>query len=199
VYYARSRTHRALDHAKQPHRANERIERSRGGERAAVKGGEPMPRKPAKACPEGQRYCPDCAAEGLDGCRPVDEFYVKKAAGSKGGVRYTAYCKRHWNLRSTISKRKAAPDSPRRESQRRAAQAHYQRNKDAPAYKERQRANSAAYRKRNPEKAAAMHQAWVEGNREQHRRHNQAYRERQRARRAVVRKRRTDESDDCAE
>jgi hypothetical protein len=158
-----------------------------------------MPRKPAKACPEGQRYCPDCAAEGLDGCRPVDEFYVKKAAGDKSGVRYTAYCKRHWNLRSTLSKRNAAPDSPRRESQRRAAQAHYQRNKDTAAYKEQQRTNSAAYRKRNPEQAAAMHKAWVEGNREQHRRHNQTYRERKRARRAVVRKRSADESDDCAE
>lgn len=144
-----------------------------------------MPRQPAKACPEGQRYCPDCAADGLDGCRPIEEFGPPvKAARYKGGVRYPAYCKRHAYKRET-TRRVAAPEgSATRTWMREAGRRHYQRHKDDPDWKTNRAAIYKAYRGRNPAKLAALYKAWAERNPEQRKASIAAFRARHRVRRA---------------
>lgn len=129
-----------------------------------------MPRQPAKTCPEGQRYCPDCAAEGLEGCRPLDEFGPPvKAARYKGGVRWPAFCKRHKHLRET-KRRAAAPEgSQTRDSMRAASRRHYQRYKDDDDWKARRASILKAYRQRNKAQIAASYKAWAAANRERRR------------------------------
>ena len=77
------------------------------------------------------KHCPDCAAEGLDGERPLEEFYRVKAERYAGGYRYGAYCKRHTKARTAAAAKNATEGSKLREASQRASRAWKQRNPEA--------------------------------------------------------------------
>lgn len=120
---------------------------------------------PKRECPDGERWCPDCARERSGpGCTPLDEWNAGQS-----------YCKRHQMARSNAW-RSNLPEEVARERRRAADRAYRERHKDD------RREYTNAWKKRNPMKVAAWYSAWAERNPERRRRSQDAYRARHRVR-----------------
>ena len=101
------------------------------------------------------KRCPDCAAEhGDDGMRPIDEFYAVKAKAYAGGLRFSAFCKRHTKARNARALKEAPEGSKLRETQRKVKREWAQRNRD------KIKRNRTHWRRANPHKVAAAYDRW---------------------------------------
>lgn len=101
------------------------------------------------------KRCPDCAAEfGDDGMRPIDEFYAVKAPRYAGGVRFSAFCKRHTRARNAKALKEAPEGSKLRETQRKVKREWAARNRA------KIKENRTRWRLANPAKVAAAYDRW---------------------------------------
>lgn len=126
---------------------------------------------------DGYKRCPDCAAEhGDDGMRPLDEFYSVRAKNYAGGVRISAYCKRHTKAKNAAALKAAPEGSKLRETQRKAKREWAAKNRA------KIKANRTRWRIANPEKVRAANDRWRTKHPEVRRKSQEAYRERRKTR-----------------
>ena len=126
---------------------------------------------------DGYKRCPDCAREnGNDGMRPLDEFFQVRAARYAGGVRVSAYCKRHTRIRKAATLRNAPEGSKLRESQRKAKREWAARNRV------KIKENRTSWRIANPKKVAAANDRWRRKHPDVRKKSQDAYRERRKTR-----------------
>jgi hypothetical protein len=119
---------------------------------------------PKRPCPDGERWCPDCARErGGSGCTPLTEFGANKK-----------FCRRHLQARKIASRAKMLATSEEARRKKRAADKRY---------RDRHVVERADYlkgwKKRNPEKVAAWYARWVKANPEKRQASRDAWRNRQ--------------------
>lgn len=105
------------------------------------------------------KVCPDCAAEGNPEPQAASAFYSTKAKQYAGGVRLSAYCRRHTKQRTAAAAKSAPPGSGIRQAQQRARQAWRHRNRD------HVRAYLQAWRARNKPTVARYYQDWLKRHR----------------------------------
>lgn len=118
---------------------------------------------PRRICPDGERWCPDCARERYGaGCVPLDEFRGEQH-----------YCKRHELARKRASRAQSLAASEEARAKKRAHDRRYRER-----HKDQRQAYLVEWKRRHAEKVASWYARWAKANPEKRRESQEAWRRR---------------------